>query len=52
MNEDELLRRSLAIYISNDFIIKKKFFKIHYDNFFLNHFARVRIENAIRRKYF
>ena len=41
MNEDELLRRSLAIYVSNDFVTKKKIFKTHHDNFLSNHFARV-----------
>ena len=52
MSEDELLRRSLAIYVLNDFIMKKEIFRIHHDDFLLNHFARVRTENAIRRKYF
>ena len=52
MNENELLRRSLAIYVLNDFITKKKIFKIHHDDFLSNHFARVWIENAIRKKYF
>ena len=52
MSENELLRRGLAIYVSNDSAIKKKIFKIYYDDFFLNHFARVRTENAIRKKYF
>ena len=52
MNENKLLRRSLAVYVSNDSATKKEIFKIHYNNFFSNHFARVRIENAIRRKYF
>ena len=52
MNEDKLLRRNLAIYILNDFITKKKIFKIHHDNFLLNHFARVWTENVIRKKYF
>ena len=41
MNENELLRRDLVIYVSNDFVTKKNFFKIHHDDFFLNHFARV-----------
>ena len=41
MSEDELLRRNLAIYVLNDFVIKEKIFKIHHDDFFLNHFARV-----------
>ena len=41
MNEDELLRQSLAVYVSNDFVMKKKIFKIHHDDFFSNHFARV-----------
>ena len=41
MSENELLRRNLAIYVSNDFITKKEIFKIHYNNFFLNYFARV-----------
>ena len=52
MNEDELLRQSLVIYILNDFVTKKEILKIHHNNFFLNHFARVRTENTIRRKYF
>ena len=41
MSEDELLRRNLTIYVSNDFVIKKEILKTHHDNFFLNHFARV-----------
>ena len=41
MNEDELLRQNLAIYVSNDFITKKKIFKTYDNNFFSNHFARV-----------
>ena len=52
MNEDELLRRDLAIYVSNDFVMKKKILKIHYDDFFSSYFARVRTENTIRKKYF
>ena len=52
MSENELLRRDLAIYVSNNFITKKKIFKIYHDDFFLNYFARVQIENAIRKKYF
>ena len=41
MREDELLRRTLAIYVSNDYVIKKKILKTHHDNFFSDHFARV-----------
>ena len=52
MSEDELLRRNLAVYVSDDFVTKKEIFKIHHDNFLLSHFARVRTEDAIRRKYF
>ena len=52
MNEDELLRRGLAVYILNDFVTKKEILKIHYDDFFSNYFARVRTENIIRKKYF
>ena len=52
MNEDELLRRGLAVYVSNDFVTKEEIFKIHHDNFFSSYFARVRTENAIRKKYF
>ena len=52
MSEDELLCRDLAVYVSNDFATKKKILKIHYDDSLLNHFARVRTENAICRKYF
>ena len=52
MNEDELLRQNLAIYVSNDFVMKKEIFQIHYNDFFLNYFARVQTENVIRKKYF
>ena len=52
ISENELLRRNLAIYVSNDSVMKKKILKIYYDDFLLNHFARVRIENTIRKKYF
>ena len=52
MGEDELLRRNFAIYVSNDSVTKEEIFKIHHDNFFSDHFARVRTENAIRKKYF
>ena len=41
MNENKLLRRNLAVYVLNDFITKEKIFKIHHNNFFSNHFARV-----------
>ena len=50
MNENELLRRSFTVYVSNDFITKKKIFKIYYDNFLSNYFARVQTENTIRKK--
>ena len=52
MSEDELLHRDLAVYVLNDSVTKKEIFKIHHDDFLLNHFARVRTENAIRKKYF
>ena len=52
MSENELLRRSLAVYVSNDSVTKKEIFRIHHDDFFSDHFARVWIENAIRKKYF
>ena len=41
MNENELLCRDLAIYVSNDFVTKKKILKTHHNDFFSNHFARV-----------
>ena len=40
MNKDELLRRNLAIYVSNDFVTKKIIFKIYYDDSFSDYFAR------------
>ena len=52
MSEDELLRRNLAVYVSNDFVTKKEILKTHHDDFFSNYFARVRTEDAIRKKYF
>ena len=41
MSENELLRRNLTIYVSNDFVTKKKIFKTHHNDSFLNYFARV-----------
>ena len=52
MSEDKLLRRDFAVYVSNDSVTKKEIFKTHYDDSLLNYFARVRTENAIRKKYF
>ena len=52
ISENELLRRNLAIYIPNDSTTKEKIFKIHHNDLFLNYFARARIKNTIRRKYF
>ena len=52
MNEDELLRRDLAVYVSDDSATKKEILKIYYDDSFSNHFARARTENAIHKKYF
>ena len=33
MSEDDLLYRNLAIYVPNNFIIKKKIFKTYYNDF-------------------
>ena len=52
MSENKLSRRNFAIYISDNSATKKNFFKIYYDNLFLNYFTRARTENAICRKYF
>ena len=41
MNENKLLRRNFAIYVSNDFVTKKEIFKIYYDDFLSNYFTRV-----------
>ena len=50
MNKDELLRRDLAIYVSDNSATKEEILKTHYDNSFSNYFARTQTENAIRRK--
>ena len=50
--QNELLYRNLAVYILNNFVTKKKIFKIHHNDSFLNHFTCAQIENMIRRKYF
>ena len=52
MNENKLLRQNLAVYVLNDFITKKEILKIHYNDFFLSYFTRVRTENTIYKKYF
>ena len=40
MSENELLRRNLTVYVSDDSVTKKEIFKTHHDDSFLNHFAR------------
>ena len=52
IRENELLRRDLAVYVSNDFATKKKILRMNHDDFDASHFARMRIEDAIRRKYY
>ena len=52
MSENELLHRDFAVYVSNDSVTKKEIFKTYHDDSLSDHFARVRTENAIRRKYF
>ena len=52
MNKDKLLCRSLAVYVSDDSVTKKKIFKVYHDDLLSNHFARVQTENVIRKKYF
>ena len=52
MKENELLRRDLAIYVSNDFATKNKILRMNHDDFDAKHFVRVRTKNAIRRKYY
>ena len=47
-----MFRKNFAIYVSNDFVTKKKIFRINHDDLETNHFARSKIEIAIRRKYY
>ena len=52
MNENELLRRDFAVYVFEDFITKEEILYMNYNNSKIDHFARKRIKNMIRRKYF
>ena len=52
MSEDGLLRRSLAVYVSNDSVTKEEILRMHHDDSDARHFARSRTEAAIRKKYF
>ena len=52
IRKNELFRRNRAIYVFIDFVIKIFFFRMNYDDFNANHFARKRIEKTIRAKYY
>ena len=52
VEENELLRRDLAIYVPEDFATRQEIFRMNHDDPDAEHFARARIENVVRRKYF
>ncbi len=52
MKNDELLRRDLAIYVLNDFVIRNEILHMNHDDFEADYFAYTHIKTAIRRKYY
>ena len=52
VEKNELFRRDFAIYVSEDFATKQEIFRMNHDDSNVKHFARTRIEDAVRRKYF
>ncbi len=52
MGDDELLRRDLAVYVPNDSATRDEILRMNHDDPEAGHFARARIEAAIRRKYY
>ena len=52
IDENELLRKSFAVYVSKDSVTRKKIFRINHDDSGAEHFARSRIMAAIRKKYY
>ena len=52
INENELLRKSLAMYVSKNSTTRKKIFRTNHDDSNAEHFARFRIMTAIRKKYY
>ena len=52
VEKNELFRRDLAIYVFEDFVIREKILRMNHDDSDAEHFARAKIEDAIRRKYF
>ena len=52
IEKNELLRRDLAIYVSNDFATKNEILRMNHDDSNVEHFARSRTMKVIRRKYY
>ena len=52
MNENKWLYQDFAIYVSNNFVIKKRNFKINHNDLLLNHFVRARTKIIIRKEEF
>ena len=52
VEKNELFRRDFAIYVFENFVIRKKILRMNHDDSNIKHFARVKIENAIKRKNF
>ena len=52
VEKNELLRRDLAIYVFENFATKQEILRMNHDDSNVEHFARTRIEDVVRRKYF
>ena len=52
VEKNELFRRDFAIYVFEDFATKQEIFRMNHDDSNVEHFARTRIEDVIKRKYF
>ena len=52
IEENELFRRDFAIYVFENFVIRKKILRMNHDDLDVEHFARAKIENVIKDKYF
>ena len=52
VEENELFRCDFAIYVFENFVIREKILRMNHDDSNVEYFARAKIENVIKRKYF
>ena len=52
IDDDNLVKRNVYFYVSNDAIVKEKIIKKHYDDLLSRHFETQKTLNLIQNKYY